>query len=158
MRTLARYLQAVRDRSSDSPPRLDLPAVTRAHSWTFRCKPLMSNARILAQLEKFARDINLRPCLLISGSVRIRSRNNLGNLPFNTSDKCYTVRSSLKARHSPPRPRAGGSSSSDLKTTTGRDTNRAVGTGRSVEKATGRAAPRALFLKGTFGFEMHLMV
>jgi hypothetical protein len=52
----------------------------------------------------------------------------------------------------------GGSSSSDLKTTTGRDTNRAVGTGRSVEKAAGRAAPRALFLKGTFGFEMHLMV
>src|SRR6266852_6122681 len=42
MRALARHLQAVRDRSSDSPPRLDLPAVTRAHSWTFRCKPLMS--------------------------------------------------------------------------------------------------------------------
>src|SRR5229473_4459407 len=87
MRALARHLQAVRDRSSDSPPRLDLPAVTRAHSWTFRCKPLMSNARILAQLEKFARDINLRPCLLISGSVRIRSRNNLGNLPFNQSQE-----------------------------------------------------------------------
>src|SRR5260370_34160887 len=58
MRALARHLQAVRDRSSDSPPRLDLPTVTRARSWTFRCKPLMSNARILAQLEKFARDIN----------------------------------------------------------------------------------------------------
>src|SRR6266849_1762346 len=101
MRALARHLQAVRDRSSDSPRRLDLPAVTRAHSWTFRCKQLMSNARILAQLEKFARD---------------------------------------------------------LKTTTGGDTNRAVGMGRSVEKATGRAAPRALFLKSTFGFEMHLMV
>src|SRR5258708_4323188 len=52
----------------------------------------------------------------------------------------------------------GGSPSNDLKTTTGCDTNRAVGTGRSVEKATGQAAPRALFLKGTFGFEMHLMV
>src|ERR1700730_2185535 len=76
----------------------------------------------------------------------------------NTSGKCYTVRSSLKARHSPPRPRAGGSSSSDLKTTTGRETNRAVGTGRSAEKATGPAAPGALFLKGTFGFEMHLMI
>jgi hypothetical protein len=36
--------------------------------------------------------------------------------------------------------------------------NRAVGTRRSVEKATGRAAPRALFLKDTFGFEMYLMV
>ena len=67
-------------------------------------------------------------------------------------------RSSLKARHTPPRPRRGGSSSNDLKTTTGRDANRAVGTGRSVETATGRGAPRALFLKGTFGFEMHLMV
>src|SRR5260370_6612403 len=58
MRALARHLQAVRDRSNDSPPHLDLPMVTRAHSWTFRCKPLMSNARILAQLEKFARDNN----------------------------------------------------------------------------------------------------
>jgi hypothetical protein len=76
----------------------------------------------------------------------------------NTSDKCYLVRSSLKARHSHHARVRGGSSSNDLKTTTGRDTNRAVGTGRSVEKATGRAAPRALFLKGTFGFEMHLMV
>jgi hypothetical protein len=31
-------------------------------------------------------------------------------------------------------------------------------TARSVEKGTRRTAPRALFLKGTFGFEMHLMV
>jgi hypothetical protein len=45
-----------------------------------------------------------------------------------------------------------------LETPTGRDTNRAVGTWRSVEKATGRAALRRFFLKGTFQFEMHLMV
>ncbi len=37
---------------------IDLPALTRAHGWIFRCKPLIYNARILAQLEKFARDIN----------------------------------------------------------------------------------------------------
>src|SRR6266849_5883794 len=144
MRALARHLQAVRDRSSDSLPRLDLPAVTRAHSWTFRCKPLMSNARTLAQLEKFARDINLRPCLLTAA----------------LSESVHAItsgisRSTLQISATPSAPRSkqgtphharvrGGSSSSDLKTTTGRDTNRAVGTGRSVEKATGRAAPSSL--------------
>src|SRR6266852_2209214 len=73
MRALARHLQAVRDRSSDSPPRLDLPTVTRAHSWTFRCKPLMSNAQILAQLVKFARDNNAETMSLnhrVPGSSR----------------------------------------------------------------------------------------
>ena len=30
---------------------------TRAQSWTFRCKPLISSDQILAQLEKFPRNI-----------------------------------------------------------------------------------------------------
>ena len=42
---------------SSNPRRLgyiNLPTLTRAHVWIFRCKPLISNARILAQLGKFA--------------------------------------------------------------------------------------------------------
>jgi predicted transglutaminase-like cysteine proteinase len=33
---------------------IDPPVVTRSHSWIFRSKPLNSNERILAQLEKFS--------------------------------------------------------------------------------------------------------
>jgi hypothetical protein len=45
-------------RTSNSNPRrlgcIDLRTLMRAHSWIFRYKPLISNARILAQLGKFA--------------------------------------------------------------------------------------------------------
>ena len=34
-----------------------MPTLTRAHSWIFRCKPLIPIACILARLEKFACDI-----------------------------------------------------------------------------------------------------
>jgi hypothetical protein len=32
---------------------IDLPTLTRGYSWIFRCKPLISNDQILAQLGKF---------------------------------------------------------------------------------------------------------
>ena len=39
---------------------IDLPMLTRAHKWIFRRKLSISNARILARLGKFAKDIKGR--------------------------------------------------------------------------------------------------